>query len=81
VPTPWYPASSNTANRNLRGWKRYELTNHLGNVLSVVSDKHLSQDDGDGDGGKPGGFAALAHAVYAHCAAVGGRGLLVLQEL
>ena len=31
------------------GQRNYELTNHLGNVLSVISDKIISRDD-DGDG-------------------------------
>jgi hypothetical protein len=35
-------------NLYVRGDKRYELTNHLGNVLATVSDKHLSQGEDNG---------------------------------
>lgn len=31
------------------GKKRYELSNHLGNVLSVISDKPIPHDDGSGN--------------------------------
>ncbi|RYY48371.1 MAG: hypothetical protein EOO06_10375 [Chitinophagaceae bacterium] len=28
----------------VRGWKQYELSNHLGNVLATVSDRHFGVD-------------------------------------
>jgi YD repeat-containing protein len=31
-----------------RGWKNYELSNHLGNVLVTVSDKKIGHDGGSG---------------------------------
>lgn len=36
-----------TANNN-RGEKKYELSNHLGNVLATVSDRKFGIDDGNG---------------------------------
>jgi hypothetical protein len=41
-PTPTVYAS--LPNVHIRGHKRFELSNHLGNVLAVISDKHLAQD-------------------------------------
>jgi RHS repeat-associated protein len=47
----WTPPAAD-ANRHsfVRGRKRYELANHLGNVSAVISDKKLMTDNLDSDG-------------------------------
>jgi RHS repeat-associated protein len=40
-------ASTNDYRREL-GYKRYELSNHLGNVISVISDEKIAYDNGSG---------------------------------
>jgi RHS repeat-associated protein len=45
------PNNTTTASQAqlLEGWKRYELTNHLGNVLSVITDRKLGREVGTAD--------------------------------
>src|SRR5690554_7017018 len=39
----------NTATQNIIGDKYFEMSNHLGNVLEVVSDRKLPVNDGNGN--------------------------------
>jgi len=38
------PANSNNISHTI-GYRQYELSNHLGNVLSVISDRKFARDD------------------------------------
>ncbi len=49
------------------GWKRYEITNHLGNVLAVVSDRRHSIDnnsDGEADYYEPAILSATDYYPF-----------------